>query len=505
MTAGAWVIATAVYLILAYFGGLAALRLLVALAGSRQRARLLAALRLVDHANVSLAKSMPPLSLAILPGRNPAALYETISTAVTLEYPGLEIIVVLDAGRADIFGPLIPAFELSRAYRVYKHPVRHERIRAVYASTRFPQLLLIDKPEGDPADDLNAALNVANAPFFMFIEAGTRLNPQSLRALFLTWSQAPETTAIGIAPSRIRPIVASAVMETATQEFPLSTDWSWATLASSLCGTNALAVYRKKSLELVGGFSIRARNPRVDTPIRLIEKLRRLGIMAGTVFCPVPIASESCPGTVDLIRRHQAGMLDALSHHGGEAMSSGSLGTAGAIVYLVLFEAARPVIESAAFLFLYIAALQGWVDPTTLLMTIAVILAALVMGTGFGTFSQAGFAETDATGSGTPGRLLATVLSPLGAHPVALWGRLLGLMDHLTLPPKKIRTPTVAAAADQSQARPSTSVIAVQPDLPTPTHPAPPPLAWAATGLRSRHAPPPPAPAVEEAPVEVEP
>jgi len=64
---------------------------------------------------------VPPLSLTILPTSDDQEVVDTVAAAVGLEFPDLEIIVVVDGEQGSLLQSLTEAFQLSPTFRVYRH------------------------------------------------------------------------------------------------------------------------------------------------------------------------------------------------------------------------------------------------------------------------------------------------------------------------------------------------------------------------------------------------
>jgi cellulose synthase/poly-beta-1,6-N-acetylglucosamine synthase-like glycosyltransferase len=141
---------------------------------------------------------LPPVSI-ILPAYNEGkTIVESVRSILFVRYPEYELLVVNDGSKDDTLQTLIKAFNLIKTDYVFKRSIITEKVRGIYVSKDFKNIVVIDKENGGKADALNAGINVSRYPYFCAIDADTILGEDALAKLILPFINDPErTTAVG--------------------------------------------------------------------------------------------------------------------------------------------------------------------------------------------------------------------------------------------------------------------------------------------------------------------
>ena len=108
------------------------------------------------------------------------SIVDSIRALLALEYPDHEVIVVNDGSSDATLATLIEHFEMHPIEREQLAELQQTRIKGIYGSARYANLLLIDKENGRKADAVNAGLGFAAAPLVCVIDADSIIEPDGL-------------------------------------------------------------------------------------------------------------------------------------------------------------------------------------------------------------------------------------------------------------------------------------------------------------------------------------
>jgi len=141
---------------------------------------------------------LPPVSI-ILPAYNEEkTIAESVRSILFVRYPQYELLVVNDGSKDGTLKTLIEAFNLVKMDYVFRRSIDTEKVRGIYISRDFKNIIVIDKENGGKADALNAGINISRYPYFCAVDADTILGEDALAKLILPFVNDPaRTTAVG--------------------------------------------------------------------------------------------------------------------------------------------------------------------------------------------------------------------------------------------------------------------------------------------------------------------
>lgn len=144
------------------------------------------------------AQEAPPIAVLAPAYNEEVTIVESVNSLLALHYPDFEVIVINDGSSDTTLETVVGYFELSSVERYHDIRLKHRAIRGLYASKRFPRLLVIDKENGGKSDALNAGINVARMPLFCSIDADSLLEPEALLRAVRPFIEQPQlTVAVG--------------------------------------------------------------------------------------------------------------------------------------------------------------------------------------------------------------------------------------------------------------------------------------------------------------------
>ncbi|MDA8245036.1 MAG: glycosyltransferase [Elusimicrobia bacterium] len=329
---------------------------------------------IVRHAYLSTARAArrqlagefyyKPVSV-IVPAHNEAAvIIQSVRALLNLHYPEFEVIVVNDGSSDATLAVLAAEFGLLPSARPVRLQVPHEEIRALYRSSSYPNLLIVDKANGGKADAINAGVNVSSFPIFCSIDADSLLEPDALlksSKLFLEDDSLIATGGIIRILNGCR-VEGGAVTEIAlpsgtleamqvleyTRAF-LSGRTGWNALNSLLIISGAFGVFRKDMVVAVGGYR-RTVGEDMDLVMRLHRHCHEHDIPYKILFVPDPVCWTQAPFSLNMLlkqrNRWHRGMIDALLYNRSMILNPkyGATSLIG-ISYFVFVELLGPLIE----------------------------------------------------------------------------------------------------------------------------------------------------------------
>jgi cellulose synthase/poly-beta-1,6-N-acetylglucosamine synthase-like glycosyltransferase len=120
------------------------------------------------------ARSDLPGVTITMPGYNEeVTIVGAVTSALALDYPDLEIIVVNDGSKDRMMDVLIESFDMEKmSGPVNSGPIHTADVRGVYRSKLDSRLVVIDKaPAGAKADGANSGINFSTKPWVVLMDA----------------------------------------------------------------------------------------------------------------------------------------------------------------------------------------------------------------------------------------------------------------------------------------------------------------------------------------------
>ena len=424
----------------------------VMLVGSAlEHARLASQARSEDYEALSDSHFTIPVSV-IAPAYNEEVVIEaSVRSLLALAYPEFEVIVVNDGSRDGTLEVLRKTFDLEQREVFYRRRFDSRRIRGVYRSRLYPNLVVVDKENGGKADALNAGLNLARLRYICTVDADTVYYPQALLSSLRLPMRDPATI-VGVTSqvtiSR-RPEEGHAPGGTARVDGHLLTDFQlldymrafvnnrlgWSRWNFMLCSVGAFAVWRRDIVEQLGGFSGAFTCEDIEFTFRVHEHFRRAGLPYRIVALPESVGRTEGPDSIRSLvsqrARWQRVITETVWHYRRMMFNPryGSVGIVG-VPYYMLVEVLAPVFEVLAVV---VAPVAWWIGVLEgrdfVTMLIAMSLANGVL-TNLAVLAYAGGARSYALRDLL--HLMGLGLTDLFLYrPVLIYAQAKGLVDFL--------------------------------------------------------------------------
>lgn len=369
---------------LVYFGSLNVFYLLLNLIGAFSLHRYMGYLNLTRLPS-DYGRYEPPVSV-LVPAYNEAlTILSSLQSVLQLEYHHYEVVVINDGSQDDTLQMLIEHFGLRPYPLPGKQDLPTARIRGIWRTPRDPRLLVIDKENGGKADSLNAGINFASHPLVCCLDADSVLQRDSLSQAIIPFLDERSLVCCG---GTVRVANGSRIENGFLVEPGIARSWlarfqtieylraflfgreGWSPLNALLIVSGAFGIFEKRTLIELGGYRVQTIGEDMELTIRLHRELKRRGRPYRIRFISAPVCWTEAPEDIKTLRnqriRWQRGLLESLSSNLG-LMFAPNGGTVGwlAFPFFLIYEALGPLIEFAAYVFIILGAILGFVRPDT--------------------------------------------------------------------------------------------------------------------------------------------
>jgi cellulose synthase/poly-beta-1,6-N-acetylglucosamine synthase-like glycosyltransferase len=122
----------------------------------------------------------PPVSILIPAYNEERIILRTVKSALCVNYPFFDVIVINDGSTDDTLNVLVDSFHLKKIDRAYRSILKTSRVKGFYYNSEIPNLLIIDKEKGGKSDSLNCGINISRSPYFCTVDADSVLEENAL-------------------------------------------------------------------------------------------------------------------------------------------------------------------------------------------------------------------------------------------------------------------------------------------------------------------------------------
>jgi cellulose synthase/poly-beta-1,6-N-acetylglucosamine synthase-like glycosyltransferase len=326
----------------------------------------------------------PPVSVVVPAYNEEETIAASVRSLLQLEYPELEVVVVNDGSRDGTLDALYREFELRPYPEAYWRRLEVKPVRAIYRSTRFPNMRVVDKENGGKADATNAGINAAHYPLVCVVDADSILERSSLRRVVIPFLTAPHTVASGgtvriangceVRGGFLEAVGLPGNLLALLQVIEylrafLFGRLGWVPMNAVPVISGAFGVFRKEVLVAAGGF----RSDAIGEDMELVLRLHRLNRLAKRpyriAFLPDPICWTEAPESLRVLRsqrtRWQRGLGESLMLN--RALLCHPCGGAPGWLmfpFMVAFELLSPLVELAGYFFMTLGFGLGFVNPS---------------------------------------------------------------------------------------------------------------------------------------------
>jgi len=322
----------------------------------------------------------PPVTVIIPAYNEQEGIVGAVRSALNVDYPNLELVVVDDGSTDDTLERLIQAFGLVRIDRIYRPQLQARTIRGFFSNPQLPSLLVVRKENGGKPDALNVGINICRAPYFCTLDADCILERNALlRLMRPIVSSAANIVASGgiirmLNGCRVKEgqVVEVALPATGLERFQvveylrsfLFGRTGWDLLGGTVIIAGAFAVFHRETVVEAGGFALDT----VTEDMDLIVRMRRWAVdhQCGIrmSFTSDPVCWAECPSSLQMLarqrRRWQLGLCQTLWKH-ARVLFNPKFGAVGLLSFpfQLYVEALGAVVELLGYVLIPFAFLLG--------------------------------------------------------------------------------------------------------------------------------------------------
>jgi cellulose synthase/poly-beta-1,6-N-acetylglucosamine synthase-like glycosyltransferase len=350
----------------------------------------------IDSLMPTYSQGMEPGITVIVPAYNEEAnINLSILSMMQLNYPDYEIVVVNDGSKDGTLQTLIDEFDLHVFPAAYHMAIKAQRIRAVYRTSKYPRLVVVDKENGGKADAINAGINIAQYALFCAVDADSILGVDALRGVAAPFMQDRTVVAVG---GMIRIANGCSIVRGYLQKVSVSDNWlarlqmieylraflygrmGWVPKNALLIISGAFGLFRRQTVIDVGGYNAGSIGEDMELVVRMHRSLRASKTPYRIEYVGRPVCWTEAPEVLSVLKsqrvRWQRGLLDSLWMNRKLlfARNSGPVGWIAFPMFLI-FEACGPIVELIGFLFLFVALLMGYLSASAFFVLLGATVA----------------------------------------------------------------------------------------------------------------------------------
>jgi len=349
----------------------------------------------------SASPETPSVSVLIPAYNEEKVVVRTIRSALAIDYPLFEVIVINDGSDDGTLETVINTFGLKKIDLVYRNILQTIPVRGFYANPDIPNLLLIDKERSGKADSLNCGMLVSRSPYFCSVDADSLLEKDSLIKLMtpIMESNIPVIACGGVVkilngvalsdifiteiklPRRALPLFQ--IVEYA-RTF-LFGRMGWNALNSLLILSGTFSLFNKTAVIAVGGYGKGNTTEDMEIIVRLHEHYLQKKKPYRIKFISDPICWTEVPESMKMLgrqrRRWHLGLIQTMFQYRSMIFNP-RYGRMGLLVmpYYLLFETLGPLVELVGYVAVVCSYLLGLLSTDFLLLflTLAIFYGALL-------------------------------------------------------------------------------------------------------------------------------
>jgi cellulose synthase/poly-beta-1,6-N-acetylglucosamine synthase-like glycosyltransferase len=328
------------------------------------------------------------------------SIIESTRALLNLQFSDYEVIIINDGSTDKTLEKLIHDFELKEIDRHIPDLLKSKPINKVFGSRKYPNLIVVDKENGQKADALNAGVNVSRKDLICAVDSDSLLESDVLRRMIMAFTEDQEIVAVGgvvrvangckfrhgvVESIRTPKSYFGRVQAVEYLRAFLFGRVGWDYLNSLLIISGAFGVFDRKAVIRAGGYMHDTVGEDMELVVRLHRYYKEQNIPYRVRFLPEPVCWTEVPEDWRTLGRQRdrwhRGLADTLSRH-RKMMFNPKYGRLGMIAmpFFLFVELLAPVVEIFGYLVFTLSFILGVINLTFFLLFLSVaILLGVIM------------------------------------------------------------------------------------------------------------------------------
>ncbi|MBC7086983.1 MAG: glycosyltransferase family 2 protein [Tissierellales bacterium] len=355
-----------------------------------------------DYKNYIVSDNMIPTSILVAAYNEENTIVNNVDSLLALKYPMFEVVVINDGSKDNTLEDLKRHFELEKINKPIHKRVETKKVRGIYESKKYSNLIVIDKENGGKADALNAGVNISSYPIVASIDADSILESDALVRVVMPFIKDKNTAAVGgiVRIANGSKIVDGRVVNVNIPKSKLARFQiieylrafligrvGWDAINSVLIISGAFGVFRKDILVKVGGYA-----HTIGEDMELVLKIHKYSmdnkLNLRVKYIPDPVcwtqAPENLKGLRTQRRRWQVGLMQSLFSYKSMLFNPKykQIGLF-TLPYYWIFEMLGPLVETLGYILIPISYFIGLLNIKYLVLFFsASILYGIILSLG---------------------------------------------------------------------------------------------------------------------------
>ena len=280
---------------------------------------------------LSPLRSLKPISILAPCYNEEAAIEASLRSMLALDYPNYEVVLCNDGSTDKSLSILIEKFSLKKVHYSPPKLLPCGEIKSVYHSSKFHNLIVIDKENGGKADALNAAINYSQYPLICCVDSDSVLDSKGLINIALPFLESEHVIATG------GTILVSDVKKEKKVDTSVPNSWlgmiqvveylraflvgrqGWDYLHCNAIISGAFGLFKKSLVIRVGGYETKT----IGEDMELLLRMQSYCLVAKEKFkvnlLPTPVCWTETPSDLKSLKNQRSrwshGLSDCLWRH----------------------------------------------------------------------------------------------------------------------------------------------------------------------------------------------